>query len=157
MLNTLILKKCTIYCFNLDAKPGSRLRGHWTFLLREPRDQRPEEPVDARSASWGIPRVSVAPSWCRGLGLHQRKPGGWVQVPRRVHRYPGTAAAHRSRLLEDAVGVQLHHRGHAHQAQGNGAGKKWATSARVCDILILSIFYRKNVISIGQENVQYVT
>lgn len=51
------------------------------------------------------------------------------QTTESLHRHAGPPGRDHWGLLEDAVGTQLHHRGHAHQTKGDGPGKKPATQA----------------------------
>lgn len=46
-----------------------------------------------------------------------------VQTAESLHRHAGPPGRDHRGLLEDAVGTQLHHRGHAHQATRDGPGK----------------------------------
>lgn len=45
------------------------------------------------------------------------------QTAESLHRHAGPPGRDHRGLLEDAVGTQLHHRGHAHQTKGDGPGK----------------------------------
>lgn len=44
------------------------------------------------------------------------------QTAESLHRHTGPPGRDHRGLLEDAVGTQLHHRGHAHQTTGDGPG-----------------------------------
>lgn len=50
-----------------------------------------------------------------------------LQTAEGLPGHAGPAGGDHRGLLEDAVGAQLHHRGHAHQAAGNGPGKTHST------------------------------
>lgn len=46
--------------------------------------------------------------------------------------HPGPPGRDHRGLLEDAVGAQLHHRGHAHQATGDGTGNARTQTEQKC-------------------------
>jgi len=58
-----------------------------------------------------------------------------TQVPERLHRDPGPAERDGGGPVADAVGAQLHHRRHAHQAQGDGQGKLLCLAGRAFSLL----------------------
>lgn len=62
-------------------------------------------------------------TWPGRVGLHKRQLHRRIPATRGLHRDPGTAADHHRRLLANAVGTQLYHRGHAHQTARVGKGE----------------------------------